>query len=363
MRDQIAAAERAGLRAATINSTNVDDWSQVLDELRAGRARRAAGLPGAAGQPAVRRRAARPARRAAACWSSTRRTASPTGASTSGPTTSGSPAPCCSSRRTPRCWPPPPPPTSGSPPTSPPSSATDTVTLRGSLARASLRLSVVPGLSTLEGYAWVADALAAMPGSGIVYVLTVAETERLAGFLRDRGLDVAAYSGQTQNREELEDRLRAQRDQGAGGDLGARHGLRQARPGVLRAPRVRRRRRSPTTSRSAGPAGRWTTPSPCWSRARRTSGSGSTSPPPASRPTTRSSASSDALDDGPAEPARDRGRDRHPPRPAGDAAEDPGRRRRRRPRARRAGARPAAVGTTTRRSGPRCAGCGRPRPT
>ena len=26
MRDQIAAAERAGLRAATVNSTNVDDW-------------------------------------------------------------------------------------------------------------------------------------------------------------------------------------------------------------------------------------------------------------------------------------------------------------------------------------------------
>ncbi len=59
----------------------------------------------------------------------------------------------------------------------------DTVTLRGSLARASLRLSVVPGLTTLQGYAWVADALAAMPGSGIVYVLTVAETERLAAFL------------------------------------------------------------------------------------------------------------------------------------------------------------------------------------
>src|SRR5690242_1923391 len=37
MRDQIAAAERAGLRAATINSTKVDDWSAVLAELRSGR--------------------------------------------------------------------------------------------------------------------------------------------------------------------------------------------------------------------------------------------------------------------------------------------------------------------------------------
>ena len=36
MRDQIAAAERAGLRAATVNSTNVDDWAEVLASLRAG---------------------------------------------------------------------------------------------------------------------------------------------------------------------------------------------------------------------------------------------------------------------------------------------------------------------------------------
>ena len=30
MRDQIAAAERAGLRAATVNSTNVEEWGEVL---------------------------------------------------------------------------------------------------------------------------------------------------------------------------------------------------------------------------------------------------------------------------------------------------------------------------------------------
>jgi ATP-dependent DNA helicase RecQ len=84
----------------------------------------------------------------------------------------------------------------------------DTVTLRGSLARASLRLAVVPGLSVLDRYAWVADALRELPGSGIVYVLTVAETERVAAFLTEQGLDVAAYSGQTTNRVILENRLR-----------------------------------------------------------------------------------------------------------------------------------------------------------
>ena len=37
MRDQIAAAARAGLRAATVNSTNVDEWDEVLADVRAGR--------------------------------------------------------------------------------------------------------------------------------------------------------------------------------------------------------------------------------------------------------------------------------------------------------------------------------------
>ena len=166
----------------------------------------------------------------------------------------------------------------------------DTVTLRGSLARASLRLSVVPGLSTLEGYAWVADALATMPGSGIVYVLTVAETERLSGFLRDRGHDVAAYSGQTQNREELEDRLRAQRHQGAGRDLRAGHGVRQARSGVLPAPGLAVVAGGLLPAGRAGGPGAGRALRRRWSPDRRTSGSGSTSPPPASRPTSRSGA-------------------------------------------------------------------------
>jgi ATP-dependent DNA helicase RecQ len=84
------------------------------------------------------------------------------------------------------------------------------LTLRGSLARSSLRLAVVPGLQALERYAWVADALATFAGSGIVYALTVAETERLAGFLRACGFEVAAYHGglETTARQAIEDALR-----------------------------------------------------------------------------------------------------------------------------------------------------------
>ena len=54
---------------------------------------------------------------------------------------------------------------------------------------------MVPGLGPLERMAWVADALEAFAGSGIVYGLTVADTERLAGFLRSCGFEVAAYLG------------------------------------------------------------------------------------------------------------------------------------------------------------------------
>ena len=36
MRNQIAAAERAGIRAVTINSTNIEDWEPIHDAIRAG---------------------------------------------------------------------------------------------------------------------------------------------------------------------------------------------------------------------------------------------------------------------------------------------------------------------------------------
>lgn len=86
----------------------------------------------------------------------------------------------------------------------------DTLVLRGRLARESLELAVVPGLTPLQRYAWVDEALGGLSGSGIVYVLTVAESERLAGFLAARGHRVAAYSGKLEpaERQRVEDALR-----------------------------------------------------------------------------------------------------------------------------------------------------------
>ena len=54
--------------------------------------------------------------------------------------------------------------------------------------------------------AWLADHLGEFEGSGIVYCLTVAQTQEIANHLRSRGHTVAAYSGQTDptEREALE---------------------------------------------------------------------------------------------------------------------------------------------------------------
>ena len=73
--------------------------------------------------------------------------------------------------------------------------------LRGSLDRESLRLGVVRLQTAEMRLAWLADHLAEQPGSGIIYCLTVAATQEVAAYLRDRGHEVAAYSGQTDTTE------------------------------------------------------------------------------------------------------------------------------------------------------------------
>ena len=112
----------------------------------------------------------------------------------------------------------------------------------------------------------MADALATMPGSGIVYVLTVAETERLAGFLRDRGHRRRGLLGADAEPRGTGGPAAPQRDQGAGGDLGVGHGVRQARPGVLPPPRLAVVAGGLLPAGRAGRAGRWTRLRRCWSR-------------------------------------------------------------------------------------------------
>ncbi|KNB51322.1 RecQ family ATP-dependent DNA helicase [Streptomyces caatingaensis] len=85
--------------------------------------------------------------------------------------------------------------------------------LRGPLDRESLSLGVLRLPDAAHRLAWLADHLAELPGSGIVYTLTVAAAEEVTAFLRRRGHAVTAYTGKTENadRQQAEEDLLANR--------------------------------------------------------------------------------------------------------------------------------------------------------
>ena len=216
MRDQVAAAGRAGLTAATLNSSNVDEWSSVEASLRAGELDVLLVSPERLANPGFGRRVLDglagqlgllviDEAHAVSDWGHDFR---PDYRRVSdvlqrlNPTTPVLATTATANQR-----------------------VTDdvaqqlgeaTLVLRGELARASLELSVVDRLSPLERYAWVVDHLPRLAGSGIVYTLTVADAERLAAAVRDvhgDAVPVAAYTGQLDatRRHELEDALRDNR--------------------------------------------------------------------------------------------------------------------------------------------------------
>ncbi|WP_028281357.1 RecQ family ATP-dependent DNA helicase [Arthrobacter sp. H5] len=74
---------------------------------------------------------------------------------------------------------------------------TDVFTLRGKLARDSLRLGVLRLPSPRSRLAWLLTHLEALPGSGIIYTLTVSAAEDTARLLRENGHRVLAYTGRT----------------------------------------------------------------------------------------------------------------------------------------------------------------------
>ncbi|WP_062992792.1 RecQ family ATP-dependent DNA helicase [Nocardia anaemiae] len=78
---------------------------------------------------------------------------------------------------------------------------TDTLVLRGTLDRESLHLSVVRFDDAVERTAWLSGHLDELTGSGIVYTLTVAAAHDLADVLNSHGHNVAAYTGQTDTAE------------------------------------------------------------------------------------------------------------------------------------------------------------------
>ncbi|MEO9326648.1 RecQ family ATP-dependent DNA helicase [Gordonia aurantiaca] len=216
MRDQVAAAERGGLSAATLNSSNVEEWSAIEARLAAGDLDVLLVSPERLANPGFGRRVLdalagnlgllvideahavsdwghdfRPDYRRVADVLRSVNPTTPVLATTATANArvtedvaaqldSGSDAP--------------------------------TLVLRGPLARKSLHLNVLDGLSPVQRYGWVAQALPHLPGSGIVYVLTVADADRLVEAIRavhGDELPVAAYTGQldADRRHELEDAL------------------------------------------------------------------------------------------------------------------------------------------------------------
>jgi ATP-dependent DNA helicase RecQ len=89
--------------------------------------------------------------------------------------------------------------------------ATPLRTYRGPLGRSSLRLEVVDLPAQADRLAWLATWLPRLEGSGIVYTLTKRDADLVAGWLTAHGIAAEAYSGEveTGQRVAVEERLLA----------------------------------------------------------------------------------------------------------------------------------------------------------
>jgi ATP-dependent DNA helicase RecQ len=200
MRNQVDAAARAGIRARTINSANLDEWSLIQAEIRMGEVDVLLISPERLNNPDFRDNVL------------------PDLAATTGLLVVDE-AHCVSDwghdfrpdyRRLRQFL-------AGLPSRTPVLATTatansrvtadvadqlgDALVLRGSLERDSLRLAVLELPDPAHRLGWLADHLEEFPGSGIVYTLTVAGAVETAEFLRSRGFAVASYTGQSDDSE------------------------------------------------------------------------------------------------------------------------------------------------------------------
>jgi len=82
----------------------------------------------------------------------------------------------------------------------------NTLRFRGSLDRPTLHLSLVRIATAADRLSWISTWVRTHLGPGLVYCLTVSEAERTAAFLAGLGLSVRAYTGSTptEDRESIE---------------------------------------------------------------------------------------------------------------------------------------------------------------
>lgn len=197
MRNQIEAAERMGLRAVTINSTNRDEWAAIADELAADSIDlllvSAPRLANAAFQdqvlPIVRRQGGLLVVDEAHCISDWGHDFVPDYRrvvrvlDTLDPSV---PVLGCTATANDRVV-----------ADIESQFGADLVTLRGPLGREGLELHVVDLPGQADRLAWLAQTVPTLPGSGIVYCLTVGDAERVAAWLAEHGVASACYHGST----------------------------------------------------------------------------------------------------------------------------------------------------------------------
>ena len=259
MRNQIEAAERAGIRAATINSTNIEDWSRDPRAGRRGRDRRPArSVPKRLNNPTFRDEVLPQLTETAGLlvvdeahcisdWGHDFRPDYRRIRQMIATLPPGIPVLATTATANARV-------TADVAEQLDIQDGTEVLVLRGSLDRESLHLAVLELERPEQRLAWLSEHLGELDGCGIIYTLTVAATQEVAEHLRSHGHAVAAYSGQTEATERLCPR--------AGPPVGAAQGTRRdqcarawaSTPGSASwSTSVPRRRRLPTTSRSVAP--------------------------------------------------------------------------------------------------------------
>jgi ATP-dependent DNA helicase RecQ len=75
---------------------------------------------------------------------------------------------------------------------------------RGSLLRETLALQTLRLADQAARLAWLAEHLPDLPGTGIVYTLTIRDADQVATWLRQQGIPARAYHSEAEAREELE---------------------------------------------------------------------------------------------------------------------------------------------------------------
>jgi ATP-dependent DNA helicase RecQ len=79
--------------------------------------------------------------------------------------------------------------------------------MRGELGRPSLFLQTMRFEHMSERLAWLADHILELDGSGIIYCLTIRDAQRICGWLSSKGISAEAYTGKSDNRPALEQKL------------------------------------------------------------------------------------------------------------------------------------------------------------